>query len=252
MDPNSYFIFEQNNLSYNLNTQYDNMQNIQNILINYESLLAMYFFMLFYFGFLIILNTNPVINNSFKSDIEIFLDKYNLNDISDDIDETPINKNSFVMEYTPLGNVIMKYSEEEEGYEYWSNKTIPYVYLEVVSRKYVKFFNCKSKYIERKIIDKTIDKTTDLKQNDDNIQNPDIEPQNKVSQIFNSDVFVRRGVKNKDLNNKTKQNIINKQGNKFINKGKIYEFNMIPNLKNKEVENMKISYKNFKQRINNN
>lgn len=51
-------------------------------------------------------------------------------------------KNNFVMEYTPLGNVLMVYDADRETFKYFSDSTIPYRYLEVVGRKYVKQFNC--------------------------------------------------------------------------------------------------------------
>jgi len=56
--------------------------------------------------------------------------------------------NSFVVEKTPLGNVLMFYNNKRGSFEYYSDNTIPYRYLEVVSRKYVKMFNCKSLYFD--------------------------------------------------------------------------------------------------------
>lgn len=55
-------------------------------------------------------------------------------------------KNSFVLENTPLGNVNMCYNHEKESFEYYSDKTIPYRYLEPVARKYVSTFHCKGLY----------------------------------------------------------------------------------------------------------
>jgi len=46
-------------------------------------------------------------------------------------------KNCFVLEKTPLGNVLMFYNHEKLAFEYYSDSTIPYRYLETVSRKYV-------------------------------------------------------------------------------------------------------------------
>ena len=55
-------------------------------------------------------------------------------------------KNSFILENTPLGNVNMCYNHEKESFEYYSDKTIPYRYLEPVARKYVSTFHCKGLY----------------------------------------------------------------------------------------------------------
>ena len=56
--------------------------------------------------------------------------------------------NCFVMEYTPLGNVLMFYDKERDSFKYYSDNTIPYRYLEVVGRKYVKQFNCRPIFVD--------------------------------------------------------------------------------------------------------
>ncbi len=56
-------------------------------------------------------------------------------------------KNCHVMEHTPIGNVLMIYDKERETFKYYSDNTIPYRYLDVVARKYVKFFNCRPIFV---------------------------------------------------------------------------------------------------------
>jgi hypothetical protein len=56
--------------------------------------------------------------------------------------------NSYVMEKTPIGNVLMIYDVNKETFKYYSDCNIPYRYLEVVGRKYVKFFNCRPIFID--------------------------------------------------------------------------------------------------------
>lgn len=56
--------------------------------------------------------------------------------------------NSFIIEKTPLGNVLMFYNNKRGSFEYYSDSNIPYRYLEVVGRKYVKMFNCRSIYFD--------------------------------------------------------------------------------------------------------
>ena len=51
-------------------------------------------------------------------------------------------KNCFVIEKTPLGNVLMVYNNARSSFEFYSDNTIPYRYLEPVSRKYVMMFHC--------------------------------------------------------------------------------------------------------------
>jgi hypothetical protein len=57
-------------------------------------------------------------------------------------------KNNFVMEKTPLGNVLMLYNNKRGSFEFYSDNTIPYRYLEPVSRKYVKMFDCRPIYCD--------------------------------------------------------------------------------------------------------
>lgn len=56
-------------------------------------------------------------------------------------------KNCHVMEHTPAGNVLMIYDKERETFKYYSDNTIPYRYLDVVARKYVKFFDCRPIFV---------------------------------------------------------------------------------------------------------
>ena len=57
-------------------------------------------------------------------------------------------KNNFVFEKTPLGNVIMYWNNSRESFEFYSDNTIPYRFLETVGRKYVKTFNCRQIYVD--------------------------------------------------------------------------------------------------------
>ena len=54
----------------------------------------------------------------------------------------------YVIEHTPLGNVLMFYNHDKLAFEYYSDLTIPYRYLETVARKYVLTFNYRPLYID--------------------------------------------------------------------------------------------------------
>ena len=56
--------------------------------------------------------------------------------------------NCFVIENTPLGNVLMIYDTKKSSFRYYSDNTIPYRYLETVARKYVKQFSCRPIFID--------------------------------------------------------------------------------------------------------
>jgi len=55
-------------------------------------------------------------------------------------------KNCQVIEYTPVGNVLMTYKDNK--FAYYSDHNVPYRYLEVVCRKFVKTFNCVELYVD--------------------------------------------------------------------------------------------------------
>jgi len=56
--------------------------------------------------------------------------------------------NCYVIEKTPNGNVIMIYQKDKGSFKYYSDHNIPYRYLEVVGRKYVKLFDCRPIFID--------------------------------------------------------------------------------------------------------
>jgi DNA-binding protein H-NS len=56
--------------------------------------------------------------------------------------------NNYILEFTPLGNVYMRYNHFKNSFEYFSNNTIPYRYLETIGRKYVMTFRCKQLFID--------------------------------------------------------------------------------------------------------
>ena len=53
-----------------------------------------------------------------------------------------------LLETTPVGNVIMTYNVKKEVFEYYSDCTIPYRYLDTACRKYVATFACKPLYVD--------------------------------------------------------------------------------------------------------
>jgi hypothetical protein len=57
-------------------------------------------------------------------------------------------KNCFIIENTPLGNVLMIFDKDLETFKYYSDNTIPYRYLETVGRKYAKQFCCRPIFVD--------------------------------------------------------------------------------------------------------
>jgi hypothetical protein len=73
-----------------------------------------------------------------------------LNNAKEEVYKIRLDKlvNCILIEKTPLGNVIMFYNNKRGAFEYFSDNTIPYRYLETVGRKYVKTFNCRRIYYD--------------------------------------------------------------------------------------------------------
>lgn len=86
------------------------------------------------------------------NDIEktIMLDEEMRTKARDTIINSKLDKfiNNYVLEYTPLGNVYMRYNNNKKSFEYFSNNTIPYRYLEPIARKYVITYCCKPIFID--------------------------------------------------------------------------------------------------------
>jgi hypothetical protein len=55
---------------------------------------------------------------------------------------------NYILESTPLGNIFMRFNNDKKSFEYFSNNTIPYRYLEPVGRKYVMTFWCKPIFVD--------------------------------------------------------------------------------------------------------
>jgi hypothetical protein len=55
---------------------------------------------------------------------------------------------NYILEYTPLGNIYMRYNNNKKSFEYFSNNSIPYRYLELVGRKYVMTYWCKPIFVD--------------------------------------------------------------------------------------------------------
>ena len=64
-------------------------------------------------------------------------------------------KNCFVMEYTPLGNVLMFYDAFKMGFSFYSDeKTISYDILNAIAMKYVTMYRCLDFFVDEALVPK--------------------------------------------------------------------------------------------------
>ena len=184
-------------------------------------------------------------------------------------------QNCYVIEKTPQGNVLMIYDKERESFKYFSDSTIPYRYLEVVGRKYVKFFNCRPLFVdmeeELKLFDEKWTKEYELKkakEAEEKLKAEEAAKNNKPSEQ-KKNVFAKFKSYNKDAGGKIsmaappKNSIPNKttvetkegekillkeRANRYTYEGKFANFNFLQKIERK-VFNKKlgISFADFKK-----
>ena len=171
-------------------------------------------------------------------------------------------KNSFVMEKTPLGNVLMLYNNKRGSFEFYSDNTIPYRYLEPVSRKYVKMFGCRPIYFdmeeELKNYEKKLEEKEREKEEKRLLEEEEkkqkkiviVEPKKKVFAKFKSynkeagtgHVNMGAPPKNSIPNNKVTDNnsnekiLLKENANRYSYEGKISNFNFLKKIDRKVVD----------------
>ena len=117
-------------------------------------------------------------------------------------------KNNIIMEKTPLGNVVMFYNNDRSSFEYYSDNTIPYRYLEVIGKKYVITYKCKRIYVDMsKELEEAEKKLAEKKQKeeDEKKKQEDAEKTNHTSESDarepqKKNVFAKFKTYNKDTN----------------------------------------------------
>jgi len=188
-------------------------------------------------------------------------------------------ENCHIMEFTPLGNVLMNYDKNKESFRFYSDSTIPYRYLEVVGRKFVKQFNCRPIFVdmeeelqlaeekwkkERK--EKEEKEEEEKRRKEESIKNkvPIEEKKKNVFAKFKSynkesgtgHVITAAPPKNSIPNKKITQNqeneniLLKQKANRYTYEGKIINFSFIKKVDRKAVDKkFGMSFADFKKGI---
>ena len=178
-------------------------------------------------------------------------------------------KNSFVMEKTPLGNVVMYYNAKRETFEYYSDSSIPYRFLEVVARKYVTTFHCRPLYVimeeELKKYEKKLELQKEKKekqilqnQNNQQVKKPifaKFKSYNKEagSGRVNKAPPPKNSIPNtKSNSNNSKNNnepcILKENANRYTYEGRFSNFNPLQKIERKQVDKKyATSFSDFKK-----
>jgi hypothetical protein len=166
-------------------------------------------------------------------------------------------KKKYVIEHTPLGNVLLFYNHDKLAFEYYSDLTIPYRYLETVARKYVLTYNYRPLYI---------DMEEELKEYERKLENKEAKEKLKttsqtVSGVKTKDVFAKFKSYNKEAgtgrvntapppknsipqarlvnvnsNNNNDKILLKENANRYSYQGKFVNFNILQKIDKKAID----------------
>ena len=176
--------------------------------------------------------------------------------------------NSFVMENTPQGNVVMFWDEKRDTFSYYADHLIPYRFLEVVGRKYVLMNDCKKLFVDmseeikaaqQKLEDKKRQKEEEEQQNQK--QQEESSKTNAIVEQPKKNVFAKLKSYNRDTSIKsatvaldskkpqtnipktaqvnTKQNenmILKERANRYSYQGRMANFSFLKKVERKVVD----------------
>jgi hypothetical protein len=211
--------------------------------------------------------------NDFKKEIEAEEDKIIKNAEEESrqfVIEERLKKlnNCFVMDYTPLGNVLMIYDLSRNTFKYYSDNAIPYRYLETVARKYVKVFNCRPifidmeeelKLVEEKMNKDKVEKEKRERENNLQKQNP-VEDKKQIFAKFKS--YNKEGstgkvniapppknsIPNKKIEESQKDVLLKEKANMYTYDGKISNYSFLKKIDRKVVDKKyALSFAEFKK-----
>jgi hypothetical protein len=190
--------------------------------------------------------------------------------------------NSFVMENTPQGNVVMFWDVKRDTFSYYADHLIPYRFLEVVGRKYVLTNDCKKLFVdmeeEIKTAEKKLEEKKKQKEEEEEKQKqnkPDETANSKTTAVeqpkknvfaklksYNRDNSVKSATvaldskkpqpnipKNSAVNTKQDENMILKErANRYSYQGRMANFSFLKKVERKVVDkNYAMSFAEFKK-----
>jgi hypothetical protein len=178
--------------------------------------------------------------------------------------------NCYVMEMTPQGNVLMIYDYIKASFRYYSDNAIPYRYLEVVGRKYVKLFNCRPLYVDMEeeldLAEKRWEKEREEKEEKEEKERKQKE-ENKIVVSEKKNVFAKFKSYNKEGTNgrvnvgvppknsisiikdqEKEKCLLKEKANRYTYEGKLINFSFLKKIDRKIVDKKyNLSFSDFKK-----
>jgi hypothetical protein len=188
-------------------------------------------------------------------------------------------KKNYVIEHTPLGNVLMFYNHDKLAFEYYSDLTIPYRYLDTVARKYVVTYNYRPLYIDMNEELKEYEKKMEQKEENDKIKlsNANQDTNSKPKDVFakfksynkeagtgrvntapppknsipQNRVNINLKDTKKDGNGNSEKMLLKEKSNRYSYQGKFLNFNLLQKVDKKVVDKKyALTFADFKKMKN--
>lgn len=164
--------------------------------------------------------------------------------------------NNYIIEFTPLGNVIMRYNNDKQSFEYFSDHSVPYRYLEPIGRKYVMTYRCKAIFID---MDEEVEKVNKL--NETKMKEMKEMKENVIKNKMNKNLINKpHSLINKKIEmppNRNGQSIVNpindidiivKNANRYTWEGRLLDFKIIKSEYKNLHKDRNISFKEYNRR----
>jgi hypothetical protein len=168
--------------------------------------------------------------------------------------------NNYILEFTPLGNVYMRYNNLKKSFEYFSNNTIPYRYLESLGRKYVMTFRCKALFIdledelkkaaekEKEKEQKTLEKETSIPLQKFKNYNKDIKMDKSMARPSQNNLPLQMKVNLPNVNTSSENQLLKENANRYTWEGRLSNLSLLKKIDRKIVDkNYTMSFADFKQ-----
>ena len=123
---------------------------------------------------------------------------------------------NYILEHTPLGNIFMRYNNNKKSFEYFSNNSIPYRYLEPVGRKYIMTYWCKPIFFDIEEELKKAEEKYDEKKREEELKIEEEKKRSEEKSVNPKNVFVKLKNYNKNtkeqklrpMKNRSEKNIV--------------------------------------------
>jgi hypothetical protein len=171
--------------------------------------------------------------------------------------------NNYVLEHTPLGNIYMRYNSSKGSFEYFSNNTIPYRYLEPVGRKYVMTYWCKPIFVNLEDeLKKAEIKYDEDKKKEEELRNKPKESKDYMAKLksYNNETRQQTMMKNQrpnppqikanlaNVTQKSEKLLLKEHANRYTWEGRISNFCPLKKIDRKIVDkNLTLTYADFKK-----